>query len=66
MRYIIDVDIEGANKRTYNVTADTPEEAKEKLLLRLPPNQRQNVNILSLKPDPKEFIDDDAFGMFNN
>lgn len=66
MRYVIDVEIEGANKRTYNIDADTPEEAKEKLLLRLPPNQRESVKILSLRPDPKEFIDDDAFGMFNN
>lgn len=66
MQYVIEVDIEGANKRTYNIGADTPEEAKEKLLLRLPPNQRQNIKILSLKPDPKEFIDDDLYGTFQD
>lgn len=66
MKYLIDISIEGSNKRTYNISADTPEEAKEKLLLRLPPNQRQNITILSIKPDPKEFIDDDMFGSFLN
>lgn len=66
MDYVVDIKIEGSNKRTYNISANTPEEAKEKLLLRLPPNQHEKVTFLSINPDPKKFIDDDFFGTFQN
>ncbi len=65
MRYLIDVGIEGKN-RIYPIDADNETQAIERLKLRLPPHQRESIEIHSIKIDPASIPDDDPFGVFLN
>ncbi|MBN2816543.1 MAG: hypothetical protein JXQ67_07640 [Campylobacterales bacterium] len=63
MRYIVNVRLD-KETRTYNINAKNEEEAKERLLLRLPPNQRDKCHIDDIKIDPKSFLDTEPYGIF--
>ena len=65
MRYLIDVRIEGKS-RQYRIDADTEAQALERLKLRLPPHQREEVTIDTIAIDPASIPEDDPFGVFLN
>lgn len=64
-RYLIDIRIDGKS-RLYPINAKDEEEALERLKLRLPPNQRENIIIDSISIDPASVPHDDPFGIFND
>lgn len=67
MRYILAVTLANNKKRTFPITAASEEEAREKLLLRLPPHERDGVRFDSVSVDPKSVLpDEDPFGTFLN
>ena len=64
MRYLINVRVDGDKKRTYPIDAADEAQAKERLLLRLPPQQRDGVIVDDIKLDPASIIDTDPYGIF--
>lgn len=64
LRYLINVRVDGDKKRTYPVDAEDETQAKERLLLRLPPHQRESVIIDEIKIDPASLVDKDPYGLF--
>jgi hypothetical protein len=67
MRYILCITLANNKKRTFPITASNEKEAKEKLLLRLPPNERDTVRFDSVSVDPRSVEpDEDPFGSFLN
>jgi len=64
MRYLINVRVDGDKKRTYPIDAADETQAKERLLLRLPPQQRDGVIVDDIKIDPASLIDTDPYGIF--
>ena len=64
MRFLINVRIDGEKKRLYPIDADDEVQAKERLLLRLPPHQRETVIIDDIKIDPDSLRDGDPYGLF--
>lgn len=63
MTYIIDIRIEG-KQRSYRIEARGEEEAKERLKLRLPPNQREDITIDAIKIDMTTVGDEAPYGEF--
>jgi len=64
MRYLINVRVDGDKKRTYPVDAADETQARERLLLRLPPHQREGVIIDTIKIDPASLVNEDPYGIF--
>ena len=65
MRYLLEVRIAGKRPQTFPIDAKDENEAKERLLLRLPPDKRDKILIDSITIDPKSIhIDDDPYGVF--
>ena len=60
MRYLINVRVDGTKKRTYPVET----QAKERLLLRLPPHQRETLIVDEIKIDPASLVNADPYGIF--
>lgn len=65
MIFIIDIHIE-EQKRTYKIEAKDEAQAKERLMLRLPPHQRDTIIIDSIQIDPATVGDDEPYGIFLN
>lgn len=63
MIFIIDIRIE-EQKRTYKIEAKDEAQAKERLMLRLPPDQRDTLTIDSIQIDPSTVGDDEPYGSF--
>lgn len=64
MRYLINVRVEGDKRRTYPIDAADKTQARERLLLRLPPQQRDNLIVDEIKIDPASLVDEDPYGLF--
>jgi hypothetical protein len=64
VRYLINVRVDGDKKRIYPVDAADEVQAKERLLLRLPPHQRDDVIVDDIKIDPASLLDTDPYGVF--
>ncbi|UFS61647.1 hypothetical protein LOH54_08215 [Sulfurimonas sp. HSL-3221] len=64
MRYLINVRVDGTKKRTYPVEAADETQAKERLLLRLPPHQRETLIVDEIKIDPASLVNADPYGIF--
>lgn len=65
MRYLIDIRLDGKSQ-LYPIDAESESEAIEKLKLRLPPYQRENIIIDSIKISSHSMPNDDPFGTFLN
>ena len=65
MRYIINITLASKESRKYLVDASEEDEAKERLLLRLHPDQRDTVKIDSIEIDPTSIIYENPFGIYN-
>jgi hypothetical protein len=65
MRFIVETRVMGDKKRTYLIDANSESEVKHKVELRLPPAQREDLIIDSIKIDPKSLSDDDIYGIFS-
>lgn len=65
MRYLLNVRVDGDKKRTYPIDAKDETEAKERLLTRLPPKQRDDVVVDDIKIDPASLIDENPFGIYS-
>jgi len=63
MRYIVTVHL-NKEKRTYLIDATDENQVKERLLLRLPHNQRDNCKINEIKIDPKSLVESEPFGIY--
>ncbi len=63
MRYFIQIRV-GESNRLYPVEASSQEEAIERLKLRLPPDQRNSIQIDSIAIDPRSLGSDSPFGEF--
>lgn len=66
MKLIIEIKLNDGQIRKYPVTAESEEAAIEKMKLRLHPKDRDLFEILSIKPDPLQLVDDDIHGTFLN
>lgn len=64
MRYLLNVRVDGDKKRTYPIDAEDETQARERLLTRLPPQQREGVIVDEIKIDPASIIDEDPYGLF--
>ncbi len=64
MTYIIDILTQEKKKHSFRIDAKNEEEAKERLMLRLPPNKRENVEIVSIKLDMSTVNMHDPYGTF--
>jgi len=64
MRYLINVRVDGDKKRTYPIDAEDETQAQERLLLRLPPHQRDGVIFDDIKIDPASLINAEPYGIF--
>ena len=64
MRYLLNVRVDGDKKRVYPIDASDETQAKERLLLRLPPHQRDGVIVDDIKIDPASIIDTEPYGIF--
>jgi hypothetical protein len=64
MRYLINVRVDGDKKRVYPIDAEDETQARERLLLRLPPHQRDGVIVDDIRIDPASLIDTDPYGIF--
>jgi len=65
MRYIVDIKIEDALKRSYKIDAKDEDEALERLKLRLPPNKRESFSVLNISLDPSSIRLEEPYGIFN-
>jgi len=63
MRYIVSIRL-NKEKRTYFIDAVDEAQVKERLLLRLPPNQRAKCQIDEIKLDPKSIVESEPFGIY--
>ena len=63
MRYIATIRL-NKEKRTYLIDAADETQVKKRLLLRLPPHQRDNCQIDEIKLDPKSLAESEPFGMY--
>ena len=61
MRYLINVRVDGVGAL---LVAVDELQARERLLLRLPPHQRDSVIVDDIKIDPASLINDDPYGIF--
>jgi len=64
MRYLINVRVDGDKKRTYPIDAEDETQAQARLLLRLPPHQRDGVIVDDIKIDPASLINAEPYGIF--
>ena len=64
MRYLISVRVDGDKKRTYPIDADDETQAQERLMLRLPPHQRDVLIVDDIKIDPASILAEDPYGIF--
>ena len=64
MRYLINVRVDGDKKRTYPIDATDETQARERLLLRLPPHQRDSVIVDDIRIDPTSLIETDPYGIY--
>lgn len=64
MVYIIDILTHEKKKKSFRITADNEEQAKERLQLRMPPNNRDNFTIESIKIDASTLNMEEPFGSF--
>lgn len=64
MQYLIDIRIDGRKKSTFRVDGKNEEQALERLELRLPPQQRDNYIVDSIKIDPASIVDDEPYGIY--
>ena len=64
MIFIIDIRIDGKQKRTYRIEAKEETQAKERLMLRLPPAQRDTLIIDSIRIDPATVNYNEPYGSF--
>ncbi len=62
-RYIIEIRIDGKVRR-YPINAKDEAEAIERLKLRLPPHQREDILIDSINIDPSTIHNEEPFGAF--
>lgn len=65
MRFIINVILSTKESRNYLIDAKDEDEAKERLKLRLPPKDRENIKIDSIKIDPNSIKQEDPYGIFS-
>ncbi len=65
MKYLLHVSID-ERKRTYRIDANDEVQAKERMLLRLPPHQRDEVVINGIERDPAFIGKEEPFGIFLN
>ncbi|HHH72268.1 MAG TPA: hypothetical protein ENL04_00380 [Sulfuricurvum sp.] len=65
MRYLLNVRVDGDKKRTYPIDARDETEAKERLLTRLPPKQREGVIVDTIKIDPASLVEESPFGIYS-
>jgi hypothetical protein len=63
VQYLIDIRLD-QTKRTYRIDADSEAQARERLLLRLPPHQRDSVIIDAVKIDRTTVGAEDPYGSF--
>ncbi len=64
MRFLINVRVEGDKKRLYPIDAEDETQAKERLLLRLPPHQRESLIVDDIRIDPASIIKTEPYGIF--
>jgi hypothetical protein len=64
MRFLVNVRVEGDKKRLYPIDAEDETQAKERLLLRLPPHQRDTLIVDDIRIDPASIINTDPYGIF--
>lgn len=64
MRYLIDIRLDTDKKRTYPIDAKNETEAIERLKLRLPPSQRNNLIIDTIRIDPISIRTEEPYGIF--
>lgn len=64
MTYLIDILTAEKKKHSFRIEAKSENEAKERLVLRLPPDKRENFSIESIKIDMSTVGKDDPFGTF--
>ena len=65
MEFVFDIRIDERQKRTYRIKAKDEDEALERLKLRLPPSQRDNVVIDDLKIDMTTVGIEEPYGTFS-
>ena len=65
MRFIFKIHI-GKIKSTYLIDAKNEDEAKDRLLLRLPPDKRGLIKIDSITIDPKSIMAQEPYGIFGD
>lgn len=64
MTYLIDILTAEKKKQSFRIEARSEDEAKERLKLRLPPDKRENLTIVSIKIDMSTVSMEDPFGSF--
>jgi len=64
MHYLIDIRINGSKKSTFRVDAKNEAQALERLVPRLPPQQRDNFTVDAIKIDPATVGDEEPYGVF--
>lgn len=64
MRYLLNVRVDGNKKRIYPIDAEDESQAKERLLLRLPPQQRDGVVVDDIRIDPASLAVEEPYGIF--
>lgn len=65
MRFIINIHLQSKQKRLYTIDAKDETQAKERLMLRLPPKERETVVIVNITVDPSTITHEDPFGIYN-
>ncbi|MEA1918723.1 MAG: hypothetical protein U9N52_02695 [Campylobacterota bacterium] len=66
MEYILHVRVLENKKRSYRITAKDEDEAKERLLTRLAPKERDGVIVDSIEIDPASLGSEEPYGIFLN
>jgi hypothetical protein len=65
MTYLIGVRVADKRAQTFSISAKDETEAKARLALRLPPQERDKIIIDSIKVDPKSIVsNEDPYGVF--
>jgi len=65
MTYIIGVHVADKREQIFSISAKDETEAKERLALRLPPQERNKIIINTIKVDPKSIVSqEDPYGTF--
>jgi len=65
MRFIINIHLASNKKSTYKIDAKDEDEAKQRLMLRINPKDRDSMIIDSITIDSSTIVDNDTYGTFN-